>query len=72
MSQIRLVNHRPIKLRRLIEFTNSSSLGMVIPKSFLKKLNLRAGEYMACEINGISISLSKCSVTGDQVEEDND
>lgn len=72
MSQVRLSNNRPIKLRRLIEFNNSTSLGIVIPKSFVEKLNLRAGEYMACELNESSISLSKCSVTGDQMEEDND
>ena len=75
MSQVRLVNHRPIKLRRLVEFTNSSSLGIVIPKSFVQKLNLRSGEYMACELSeeGSSILLNKCSITGnsEQLEEEN-
>lgn len=76
MSQVRLANHRPIKLRRLVEFTNSSSLGIVIPKSFVQKLNLRSGEYMACELSeeGSSISLNKCSITGspEQIEDNND
>ncbi|MGC1131321.1 MAG: AbrB/MazE/SpoVT family DNA-binding domain-containing protein [Nitrososphaeraceae archaeon] len=64
MAQVRVSNSRPIKLRRLLQFNNSTSLGITIPKSFVDKLNIRAGEYMSCEMNseGTSITLNKCSV----------
>lgn len=75
MSQLRLANNRPIKLRRLIKFHGSSSLAIVIPRSYVDKLGLRAGEYMAVELDeeGNSLSLNKCSVTaaaGEQMEEE--
>lgn len=63
-QQVRLDNSRPIKLRRLFQVNNSKSMGIILPKSFVKKLDLKAGEYMSCEMNaeGTSISLNKCSL----------
>ena len=63
--QIRLDNSRPIKLRRLLQFNNTTSLGLVLPKTFVDKMELRAGNYMAIEMDaeGNSLSLSRCSVS---------
>jgi hypothetical protein len=62
--QVRLDNSRPIKLRRLLQFNNTSSLGIVLPKTFVDKMELRDGEYMAVEMDaeGTSLTLNKCSV----------
>ncbi|MGH9986079.1 MAG: AbrB/MazE/SpoVT family DNA-binding domain-containing protein [Nitrososphaeraceae archaeon] len=71
MTRIRLDSNRPMKLRRLIEFNNSTSLGIVIPKSMVQMMNLRLGDYMACEMNedGTGLSLNKCSLTAEPVED---
>ena len=63
--QVRLVNNRPIKLRRLLQFNNTTSLGIVLPKTFVNKMELIAGNYMAIEMDTErnSLSLSRCSVT---------
>ena len=64
MPQVRLDNSRPIKLRRLLQFNNTTSLGLVLPKTFVDKMELRAGNYVAIEMDteGNSLSLNKCSV----------
>lgn len=64
-QQVRLDNKRPIKLRRLLQFNNTTSIGITLPKSFMDKMGLRAGEYLAVELNaeGTSLTLNKCSVT---------
>jgi len=49
--QVRLDNRRPIKLRRLLQFNNTTSLGLVLPKTFVDKMELRAGNYMAIEMD---------------------
>jgi hypothetical protein len=65
MVQVRLDNSRLIKLRRLVQFNNSKSMGIVIPSKFVAKMGLRAGEYMAVEMDGEgnSLTLSRCSLT---------
>ena len=51
MAQVRLDNSRPIKLRRLIEFGNSTSLGLVVPSNFVDRMGLSAGQYVKCELD---------------------
>lgn len=51
MAQVRLDRNRPIKIRRLIEFHESSSLGLVIPSTFVDRLGLSAGQYVKCEMD---------------------
>lgn len=60
---VRVSSGRPIKLRRLIEFHGSSSLGIVLPKSFVDRMGLRPGNYMSVEMDGESLTMNKCSVT---------
>ncbi len=63
-AAVRVTNDRPFKLRRLIEISTRSSLGIIIPSSFVDKMGLKAGEYMSGELNeeGTRISLNKCSL----------
>jgi antitoxin component of MazEF toxin-antitoxin module len=51
MSQVRLNNNRSMKLRRVIEFGNSTSLGLVVPSNFVHKMGLSAGQYIKCELD---------------------
>ena len=51
MAQVSLDNSRPIKLRRLIEFGNSTSLGLVVPSNFVDRMGLSAGQYVKCELD---------------------
>lgn len=65
MAQVRLDSSRPIKLRKLLQFNNSTSIGITLPKNFVSKMGLSVGEYMAIELNeeGTGLTLNKCSVT---------
>jgi len=40
-----------MKLRRVIEFGNSTSLGLVVPSNFVHKMGLSAGQYIKCELD---------------------
>ena len=51
MTQVRLTHDRPIKLRRLIQFSGTSSLGLVVPSNFVDALELSAGQYVECEMD---------------------
>lgn len=66
-QQVRLYNNRSIKLRRVVQFNNSTSLGLIIPKTFAEIMRLEAGDYIACEFNEEknSITLNKCSIEED-------
>jgi len=70
MPQVRLAKNRPMKLRRLIEFNNSTSLGIIIPKSMVEMMLLKPGNYMSCEMNedGTGLLLNKCTLTAEPVE----
>jgi hypothetical protein len=75
---VRVSSSRPIKLRRLLQFNNSTSIGITLPSTFVDKMGLRAGEYMSCEMNTeeTSVTLTKCSlampgITNAGEEEDN-
>jgi hypothetical protein len=39
-----------IRLKRVIAFTGSSSLGITLPRAFVRKLNLTAGQFVKCEL----------------------
>jgi hypothetical protein len=40
-----------IRLKRLIRFHGSNSLGITLPSDFVHKLGLVAGQFVKCEIN---------------------
>ena len=49
MTKIR-TNNGNIRLKRVFELTNSSSLCITLPRAFIKKLNLTAGKFVQCEL----------------------
>jgi antitoxin component of MazEF toxin-antitoxin module len=40
-----------ITVRRVLNFTNTNSLGITIPANFVDRLDLHKGEYVKCEID---------------------
>ncbi|MGH9977243.1 MAG: hypothetical protein ACRD8Z_15625 [Nitrososphaeraceae archaeon] len=64
MTQVRLNSQRDIKVRRLIQFSGTTSLGLVVPRNFVDKMGLTAGQYVKCELDkaGNSFSVEKVGV----------
>lgn len=40
-----------IRLRRLLQFHGSSSLGITLPADFVHRLGLTAGQFVKCEMS---------------------
>ena len=61
MTQVRLTHDRPIKIRRLFQFSRTSSLGLVIPSNLVDALGLSAGQYVKGEMDkqGNSFNVEK-------------
>ena len=47
-----------IRLKRLIQFHGSNSLGITLPADFVQKLGLIAGQFVKVELNEIGTSLT--------------
>jgi hypothetical protein len=47
-----------IKLKRLIRFHGSNSLGITLPSDFVHKLGLVAGQFVKCEINDTDTTMT--------------
>jgi hypothetical protein len=47
-----------IRLKRLIQFHGSNSLGITLPADFVQKLGLIAGQFVKVEINKTGTSLT--------------
>ena len=43
-------NRKNIRLMRVIQFNGSSSLGITLPRTFVKALNLKPGMFVSCEL----------------------
>jgi hypothetical protein len=42
--------HQNLTVRRVLEYTNSNSLGVTIPRSFVERLELKRGDYVKMEM----------------------
>lgn len=42
--------HQNLTIRRVQEYTNSNSLGIVIPRNFVQRLDLKRGDYVRMEM----------------------
>ncbi|MGH9982701.1 MAG: AbrB/MazE/SpoVT family DNA-binding domain-containing protein [Nitrososphaeraceae archaeon] len=40
-----------IRLKRVIAFTGTTSLGITLPRAFVRKLNLAPGTFVKCELH---------------------
>ncbi|MGI0043105.1 MAG: AbrB/MazE/SpoVT family DNA-binding domain-containing protein [Nitrososphaeraceae archaeon] len=50
-------NSGNIRVKRLFQLTNSTSLAITLPRAFIKKLNLTAGRYVKCELRNEDSSI---------------
>ncbi|HZD35632.1 MAG TPA: AbrB/MazE/SpoVT family DNA-binding domain-containing protein [Nitrososphaeraceae archaeon] len=43
-------NKKNIRLKRVIQFSGSTSLGITLPRAFVNKLGLKPGMLVSCEL----------------------
>lgn len=50
MTEQQFKRHQNLTIRRIQEYTNSNSLGIVIPRNFVQRLELKRGNYVRMEM----------------------
>jgi antitoxin component of MazEF toxin-antitoxin module len=50
MTEQQFKRHQNLTIRRVQEYTNSNSLGLVIPRNFVQRLDLKRGDYLRIEM----------------------
>lgn len=62
-----------IELRRVVQFNNSTSKGIVIPRVFVARMGIETGDYLAIELDNNVLTMKKAIFSGELGdEEDND
>jgi antitoxin component of MazEF toxin-antitoxin module len=54
-----------IRLKRVIKFTGSSSLGITLPRAFCRRLNLAPGQFVKCELSNDDKTVTVEGITFD-------
>ena len=55
----------PIELRRVVQFNNSTSKGIVIPRVFVDRMGIEAGDYLAIELDNNTLSMKRAAFNGE-------
>ncbi|MGC1133748.1 MAG: AbrB/MazE/SpoVT family DNA-binding domain-containing protein [Nitrososphaeraceae archaeon] len=59
------LDNGPIELRRVVQFNNSTSKGIVIPRVFVARMGIKTGDYLAIELDNNVLTMKRAAFNGE-------